>query len=256
MIRAAIIAAAMAAALFAAPARAERLTIALSTSEIDISASFTGVPLTIFGVIEQDAEGPPADPDYSVAVVVLGPRETVVVREKERILGIWANADGRIIINPPSFYALSASGPVEYLAPSTTLARLQLGFDNIGFIYQGGARANDPASDEFRAAFIRLKAEDRLYSEDGLVTFIGNSVFRTSVALPANLPVGNYTAVAYLFSRGELIARAEAPVVVSKTGFEATMASFAHTQPLPYGLICVALALFVGWLGGVIFRRD
>lgn len=255
MIRGALALAALA-LLAAAPARAEKLTIALSANEIDISASFTGVPLTIFGVIEPDAEGLPADPDYQVAVVVLGPRETVVVREKDRILGIWANADGRIIINPPSYYALSVSAPVDYLAPSTTLARLELGFDNIAFIYQGGARVNDPASDAFREAFLRLKQEDSLYSDGDVVTFIGNTVFRTSVPLPANLPTGNYTAVAYLFSRGELIARAEAPVTVSKTGFEATMASFAHTQPLPYGIICVALALFVGWLGGVIFRRD
>lgn len=240
----------------AVPASAERLTIALSTNEIDISASFNGLPLTIFGVIEPDASGPPADPDYQVAVVVLGPRESVVVREKERVLGIWANADGRIIIMPPSFYALSASAPVEYLAPQTTLSRLQLGFDNIAFIYQGGAQINDPAADDFRQAFLRLKEEERLYSQDEIVTFIGNSVFRTSAFLPANLPVGDYTVVAYLFSRSELIARAEAAVRVSKTGFEATMASFAHTQPLPYGLICVAMALFVGWLGGVIFRRD
>jgi hypothetical protein len=34
------------------------------------------------------------------------------------------------------------------------------------------------------------------------------------------------------------------------------MAAFARTQSLPYGIIVVAMALLVGWLGGVIFRRD
>ncbi len=34
------------------------------------------------------------------------------------------------------------------------------------------------------------------------------------------------------------------------------MSTFAHSQALLYGLICVALALVTGWLGGVIFRRD
>ena len=34
------------------------------------------------------------------------------------------------------------------------------------------------------------------------------------------------------------------------------MAAFARNQSLVYGLLCAALALFVGWLGGVIFRRD
>ncbi len=244
-------------AIAAGPARAEKLTIALSTTEVDISATFSGAPLTIFGVIEPDAGGPPVeDPDYQVAVVVLGPRETVVVREKDRLLGIWANRDARVIINPASYYSLSVSAPLEYLAPQDTLTRLQLGFDNIAFVYQGGAKVNDQGSADFRDAFLRLKEEARLYSDDELVTFIGNTVFRTSAFLPANLPVGSYTAVAYLFSRGELIARAESPIEVSKTGFEATMAAFARAQALPYGLLCVALALFVGWLGGVIFRRD
>lgn len=243
-------------ALAATSVRAEKLTIALSATEIDISASFSGALLAIFGVIEPDAGGPPADPDYQVAVVVLGPRETVVVREKERLLGIWANRDARVIINPPSYYSLSVSAPVEYLAPQNTLSRLQIGFDNLAFVYQGGATVNDPRSADFRDAFLRLKEEGSLYSDDELVTFIGNTVFRTSAFLPANLPIGSYTVVAYLFSRGELIARAESPIEVSKTGFEATMAAFARAQALPYGIICVALALFVGWLGGVIFRRD
>jgi hypothetical protein len=34
------------------------------------------------------------------------------------------------------------------------------------------------------------------------------------------------------------------------------MASFAQNQSLIYGLICAALAVFIGWAGGVIFRRD
>ncbi len=34
------------------------------------------------------------------------------------------------------------------------------------------------------------------------------------------------------------------------------MSAFARSQSLLYGLICVVLALTIGWLGGVIFRRD
>ena len=63
--------------------------------------------------------------------------------------------------------------------------------------------------------------------------------------------------LAYLFSGGELLRPAEDMIaVVSKTGFEGTMAAFARNQSLVYGVLCAALALFVGWLGGVIFRRD
>ena len=53
-----------------------------------------------------------------------------------------------------------------------------------------------------------------------------------------------------------LIARAAERMTVSKTGFEETMSNFAHNQALIYGLICVVLGVTIGWLAGVIFRRD
>lgn len=238
-------------------ARAENLTIASSLTEIAISASFTGTPLTIFGVIERDETSAlPLDADYKVAVVVLGPRNSVVERRKDRVFGIWANAAAQTIINPPSVYLLNTSVDLPRLASAAVLERLQLGFDNIDFVYQGHATVNDPAAAEFRDAFLRLKQQSRLYSQEVGVSFIGNLVFRTTARLPASLPVGDYTVVGYLFSGNELIARDEEKFTVSKAGFEATVASFAHTQSLPYGLLVVALALAVGWLGGVIFRRD
>ena len=40
-----------------------------------------------------------------------------------------------------------------------------------------------------------------------------------------------------------------------KIGFERFLGLAAQQQPLLYGLVCVILALFTGWLGGVVFRR-
>lgn len=255
ILRAVVVAAALAAGLGAA--RAERLTMALSTTDIQINAAFSGTPLTVFGVIERDDTSTlPLEADYRVAVVVLGPRHSIVVRQKDRILGIWANREAQTIINPPSLYLLNTSVDLPNLASSAILDRLQLGFENIDFVYQGRATVNDPDVVDFRDAFLRLKQEARLYSENVGVSFIGNLVFRTTALLPANLPTGDYTVIAYLFSGNELIARDEERVSVTKTGFEATLASFARTQSLPYGIIIVAIALAIGWLGGVIFRRD
>lgn len=240
------------------PARAERLTIALSATEVEISAAFTGAQITAFGVIERDpgAAALPVDADYQVAVVLLGPRQSVVTRRQDRVFGIWANREAQTIINPPSVYLLSTSVDVARLAAPAVRTRLQLGFDNIAFVYQGRAIVNDPAAAEFRDAYIRLKENAALYRDTIGVQFVGNLVFRTTFRLPANLPTGDYTAIAYLFSDNELIARAEERIAVYKTGFEATLAAFARTQGLPYGILVVAMALAIGWLGGVIFRRD
>ena len=48
----------------------------------------------------------------------------------------------------------------------------------------------------------------------------------------------------------------EAPLRIAKAGFEYAVSDFARTQSLYYGLTSVLLALFVGWLGRIVFRKD
>ena len=123
----------------AGSAEAEKLTVALSTPEVTINSNFTGTTVTVFGVIDRDAKSVSGVGGYDIAVLLLGPRETVVARRKERILGIWANAASETFEAAPSFYALSTSVKVDELATPPVLDRLQLGFDNIAFRYPGRA---------------------------------------------------------------------------------------------------------------------
>jgi uncharacterized protein (TIGR02186 family) len=74
--------------------------------------------------------------------------------------------------------------------------------------------------------------------------------------IPANAPVGRYTANVFLFSGNALLARETGSLDITRVGFEQLMFAAAHEHALTYGLACVALALFTGWLAGVVFRRD
>jgi uncharacterized protein (TIGR02186 family) len=247
----------VAALAVSAPAKAERVTIAVSTPQINISSNFTGAPVTVFGVIERDARRPvAAGAEYSVAILVLGPNENVVARRKDRVVGIWLSNAAHSVVAVPSFYGLSSSAPADTVANAPVLQRLQIGFDNIALAVDGRVGADDPELKEFRDAFLRLKEGAGLYTETRDVTFIGNAIFRSISFLPANIPVGRYTVAAYVFADGELVAHAQDRIEVTKAGFEGAMVTFARNQSLIYGLICAALALFVGWAGGVIFRRD
>lgn len=237
-------------------ARAERLTVALSSPDVQINSSFAGAALTVFGVIERDASAISRTGGYDVVVALIGPPEAVVTRRKERILGIWANRASQTIAGVPALYSLSSSATLDLVAAPAVLGRLQVGYDNLAFRFEGRATPNDPAAKDFRAAFIRLKEKAGLYHQQVGVNFIGDTIFRTTLYLPANIPVGRYTAEAYLFSGQSLVARAGDTLLVSKTGVEDNLFDFAHNQSLIYGLLCVLTALVVGWLGGVIFRRD
>lgn len=238
-------------------AAAEHLTVALSTPEVRISSNFTGAPITVFGVIERDAQTISRSGSYDVAVQVSGPPESVVIRRKDRTLGVWINRASEILLAAPSYYSLATTTEVADLASETLLKRFRIGFNNLDFTYRGRVTRDDPDVADFRDAFLRIKSDEGLYTENvGGVTFLGENVFRSTVWVPANAPVGFYQVSVFLFHEGALLARTDESFTIAKTGFEQYMFNFSREQSFIYGIACVALALGTGWLAGLIFRRD
>ena len=245
-------------AVAAVPAKAETLIVALSTQQVRISSNFTGSSITVFGAIERDAATVSRASFYDVVVVVKGPAETFVTRKKDRFLGVWLNRSSRTFVNVPSFYSVHSSRPLDQVTTPQLRKRYQLGADQLVFpvAVDGGAETAE-AGDEFREAFIKLKSDARLYqSHPYAVSFPGAEIFQTAIDLPANVPTGRYVATVYLFRDGAMLASKEEPIIVVKTGFEQASYNLAQSQGFVYGLAVVVLAIFTGWLAGVIFRRD
>ena len=104
---------------------------------------------------------------------------------------------------------------------------------------------------------IRLKQDQNLFQEhDDGVSFIGRSLFRASVDLPVNVPIGRYTTDVYLFRDGQLISKSESTLEVSQVGFERAVSLLARNHPFVYGLAAVVIAVLVGLFGWVVFRRE
>jgi len=152
----------------------------------------------------------------------------------------------------PSYYALRTSGETDTIAGAEVLQRLQIGLSRVAI----GLDEQNPDLAEFRDAYVHLKEKSGVYSEKTDVRFLAPQIFRTGAFLPANTPVGRYVVLAYLCSGGNLVAHAQDYFVVTKSGLEGDIANFARERSLAYGILCAALALLVGWAGGVIFRRD
>lgn len=243
--------------LASGPASAQRLVVALSTPEVRIASNFTGIDITLFGAVERRAA--PADEGaFDVVTVLRGPSETVVVRRKQRTLGIWINREQRTFPALPSYYAMHATRPIVEFADPDVLDRFQIGLDHLAFQPESGSPAiSEAAARDFRTAVIRLRGEEGLFVDrPSAVRLVGTSIFQTAFHLPATVPVGHYRAIVFLFRDGRLVDRAETALSVNKTGFEQFMAVAARDRALLYGLACIALALLTGWLAGVIFRRD
>jgi uncharacterized protein (TIGR02186 family) len=251
--------AAFGACMFSAPrADAERLVTSLSHHRVMVTSSFVGDELVLFGGIEPDAASRPRRSGYDIVVTVTGPRQDLVTFRKSRVLGIWVNSDSRVFENAPVYVAVLSTRPLDVIANLEILRRLQLGLDNLPLPQRASYNiADDSRDDPFRQAFLKLKIDQKFYREapDG-VTFFAPTLFRATIPLPAEVPIGNYTVDARLFADGMMIARTPSALEVYKAGFEQVVANAARDHGLLYGLTTALMSLLTGWLAAIIFRRD
>jgi uncharacterized protein (TIGR02186 family) len=240
------------------PAAAERLIASLSNHRVLINSVFSGVELVLFGSVEPDSQSVRRRSGYDIIATVTGPRQNLVTRRKERVFGIWVNVESRTFVGVPSYLAVLANRPFDAITNADTLRRLQIGFANTVLPQQIGPDLADVVrEDPFRVAFLRLKQAHELYVEQQTgVTFLTPTLYRASVPVPAEVPVGNYEVDVKLFADGAMIARTTSAFEVVKVGFERFVAASAHDHGVVYGLVTAFLALMTGWAASVVFRRD
>jgi uncharacterized protein (TIGR02186 family) len=240
------------------PAAAERLIASISRHQVMVTSSFTGTSIVLFGSVEPDRPAARMRNSYDLVVTLTGPRETLVTRRKERILGIWVNASSRTFVNVPTYLYVLANRPFDQIANTETRRRLQIGIDFFPLPPQIGPDVADTVLDDpFRVNFVRLKTEQRLYGQrPNGVTFLTPTLFRAQITLPAEAPLGNYDADIKLFADGNLITRTNSAFEVVKVGFEQFVATAARDHGLLYGIATVMMALLTGWFASVVFRRD
>ncbi len=244
------------AAMAQSPAERETIEIGLSTNVVTITSDFSGADLTIFGALDN------ADPlvqlqgRYDVIVVLEGPDRPVVVRRKVRFFGMWINMESRQFNNVPISYSVATTRMPQDITGEKSYQQLALGADNIHL--EPFDSDGDPVTIKaFGEALRGVKKRTGLYSiRPGGVQFLSKSLFRATLALPANVPVGYHKARAFLFKEGAFIQATSSGLQIVKSGMEQAVFDAAHDHGFFYGIFAVALAILTGWLGRLMFRRD
>lgn len=230
--------------------------IGLSSEKVEITSNFDGTDIVIFGSIEKGDRDLLEQGGYDIVVALFGPLEEVVVRRKERKLGIWVNGEAVRFGDVPSSYSVATTRSLSQIADEEAIKILQLGLDNINVVAQ---RDDEELEDlgEYRASLARLKVSQSLFLERiGGVEFLSPTLFKAKLAIPANVPIGKHTARAFLFQNGKFLNSQYSEMQVRKIGFEQFTYELAHTNGLLYGIIAVLVAIATGWLASVVFGKD
>ena len=228
----------------------------MSTRSVAVTSSFTGTEIVIFGSVDNSRQQTAESGLYDIAIIVEGTETPVVARKKSNIAGLWINTQSANFSGVPSYYTITSTRPIEEIAETQVLSDNAIGFEHVGMTPSPETKLSAAELDEFKKAVVRRKQADNLYQKrDYGVVFIGRSLFRSTITLPANVPVGPLSARTFLFKDGKLLSSHTSKVSLQREGIERLLHSFAFDYPLLYGIFAVLTAVAAGLIASALFRR-
>jgi uncharacterized protein (TIGR02186 family) len=235
----------------------ESIQADVSTRSVAVTSSFTGTEIVIFGAVDNSRQQSAEAGLYDIVIVLEGAPTRTTVRRKSKVAGIWINTSSAVFQNVPSYYAIATTRPLEEIADKRLLEENEIGFSQIRMTPAPGNAEFVPGDlTQYREGMIRIKMRDGLYVQaDYDVAFIGRSLFRGSIDLPANVPVGPLVARVYLFREGKLLAKNVSKVKLEREGVERVLHDFAFQHSFYYGLATVLLAAAAGLVASRLFGR-
>lgn len=227
----------------------------VSQRAIEIVYSFSGAQLLLFGAILYPGGRLPDDRHPTdVVVVVKGPVQSVTIREKQRVAGIWVNAEALRYRSAPSFYAVASSRPLADVLDARARAIYEVGLDSLQL--SPASAAPSAVQDRFTRGLVAQRRRSGLFYEaPGAVEITEGVLYRARIDVPARVPVGRFTAETFLVRDGRVLAAAVRDIDVRKSGFERFVALAADRHELLYGLTAVVLSVLLGWIAGRIGGR-
>lgn len=223
----------------------------VSQHEIQVRQGFTGTELLLYGAI-LDPSGTRAGREYDIVVVLKGPTQSVRLREKTKVAGIWINTESSDFRSAPSFFAVASSRPIADIVDDRTAAIYELGLPWLQLSPIGAINPEEQA--RFAAGLVDLRTRQGLFKQDEHGVSISEQVlYQARISLPSSVQTGTYTAETFAITRGRVVTSAVAKVEVRKLGFERFVALFAEYQAFWYGLLTVGLSVLMGWIAGRLF---
>lgn len=230
----------------------------VSTRQVAVTSSFTGTEIVVFGAVDNSKQPSAESGYYDVVIILEGTPARMVARKKSNVFGLWVNTQSFAFDQVPSYYAIASSRPFDEVASDEVLKQHEIGFEQIRMLAARGEaqRFSLLQQKDFRDAVVRIKEREGLYVQEKYgVVFIGRSLFRASIDLPANVPVGPFDTRVYLFHNGVMLSRYTARLNLEREGLERFLHGFAYGRPFLYGVVTVIIALSAGLAASAIFTR-
>jgi len=223
----------------------------ISNRDINITASFKGAKIIIYGVVDPEIYN-----DTNIYVSVVGPKTKAKLWKKVNRYGLWISDNQYININYiPSYYAISSNNETHNMS-SSLFKYIEIGWSNLNIL--GLENKKNSEQYYYKKKLEEIYREKQLYvSKLNQLNVIENTLFRAEFNLPVITPIGNYEVNMYLVNKNnnKLISSWHDNIFVSKEGISAELYKYSKNNSLLYGIFAAFGAILFGFLASEIFRR-
>ncbi len=239
--------------LFFTTANTPVLVPDVSQDKISIKGDFNGAQLLLFGAITYPP-GTQNREQADIVVVLKGPTESIVVREKQQVAGIWINAASSEFRSAPGYYAVASSRPIEEIVDDKTADIYELGLDHLQLSPAGAIDSREIG--RFTSGLVDLNSRGRLYKNlPNSVEITDSVLYQARINLPASVPVGEYSAETFLIIDGRVEAAEIKDITIEKIGLGRFITNLSQQNGFIYGLLAVLISVILGWAAGYLFRK-
>jgi hypothetical protein len=241
-------------ALFPPCSRAQGSYIDCSPNLIKVRAFFHGAWVNIHGTCPSGTK---------VVVEVVGEDEKEILMKMGRRGPLWMNVAEVHIEGVPNLYLLLGHSETSLATPSNEVDFRDGKNGDYGRLLQR-ARISESHADEAEKVklfdeFVSLKESESLYG------ILPNAIkveprgdgeyFEGRFWLPPRVYAGDYEVRPLLVTGNEIYQGSSTKIRVVRVGLPAILSSLALRQPALYGILAVVVAMAMGLLMGVVFRR-
>ena len=221
----------------------------LSQDNVEISTDFLGAKILLFGAYD----GKKGD---DIIIVVTGPKGLVTVQKKEKVLGVWVNTQKINYINAPKYLNILSNRDINDILNQRTRKIAEIGLNNLNVRIQPGKVVSKEKEKIWRKALTRNMLKSKLWSlNENSVYLNKNALFRSYLTLPSNVPTGIFNVKILHYRNNKLISKETSTINVLKSGISAEIYNIAQNYSTLYGIFAVLLAVLIGWITNLIFRK-
>jgi len=218
-------------------ANSKVLTFDLSQKNVEISDDSSKPDFIVFGF---------TDSKDSLVLKVEGPNQKVILQKKKKFFGMWTwNKTGEF--SYPGLYHYYTNNKDEEIDFEIKKDLV----DNIKLIGKD--------DDNLKKDLIRKKKSiDLFFIKNNSFKIINEKIpnfFKIPVKLPLNSPTGEYLVSLSIMGKGNNFETSKLKINVSKPGISSFIFKFAHKYSFIYGIFSAIIAIGLGFLAGVVFRK-